>query len=43
MIWAAEKNFDAGSVCLVLSSDYFSESDYIREYDQFLAARQLAS
>ena len=40
MIWAAEKNFDAGSVCLVLSSDYFSEPDYIREYDEFLAARQ---
>ncbi|MDB6162992.1 MAG: WxcM-like protein [Xanthomonadaceae bacterium] len=40
MIWAAEKNFDAGSVCLVLSSDYFSEPDYIREYDHFLAARQ---
>lgn len=41
MIWAAEKNFDAGSVCLVLSSDLFSEDDYIRDYDAFLACRGL--
>lgn len=39
MIWAAEKNFDPGSVCLVLSSDLFAESDYIREYDDFVRAR----
>lgn len=39
MIWAAEKNFDAGSVCLVLSSDLFDEDDYIRDYDAYLAAR----
>ena len=41
MIWAAEKNFDPGSVCLVLSSDYFNEQDYIRDYGDFLAARGL--
>lgn len=40
MIWAAEKNFDPGSVCLVLSSDLFSEEDYIREYDAYLSARR---
>lgn len=38
MIWASEINFDPGSVCLVLSSDYYSEADYYREYDEFLAA-----
>jgi dTDP-4-dehydrorhamnose 3,5-epimerase-like enzyme len=38
MIWAAEVNFDASSVCLVLSSDRFLESDYIRDYADFLAA-----
>lgn len=38
MIWAAELNFDAGSVCLVLASMAFNESDYYRDYDQFLAA-----
>lgn len=39
MIWAAEKNFDPGSVCLVLSSDLFAEDDYLRDYDAYLAAR----
>jgi len=36
MIWASEINFDAGSVCLVMASDFYDESDYIREYDKFL-------
>ncbi|HZY20066.1 MAG TPA: FdtA/QdtA family cupin domain-containing protein [Ramlibacter sp.] len=37
MIWAAEVNFDPGSVCLVLASDRYIESDYIRDYDQYLS------
>jgi len=37
MIWAAEVNFDPGSVCLVLASELFDERDYIRDYDEFLA------
>ena len=36
MIWAAEVNFDPGSVCLVLASDLYSEEDYIRDYKQFV-------
>ena len=36
MIWAAEVNFDPGSVCLVLASDSYKQDDYIRDYDQFL-------
>jgi len=36
MIWASEVNFDAGSVCLVLASDKFIESDYIRNYDDYI-------
>jgi len=38
MIWDSEANFDAGSVCLVLSSDMYNEKDYIRNYDEFLEA-----
>lgn len=38
MIWAAELNFDPGSVCLVLASMEFNEADYYRDYEQFLAA-----
>lgn len=39
-IWAAEVNFDPGTLCLVLASDVFSEADYIREYDAFIASRE---
>lgn len=37
LIWAAEVNFDPGSLCLVLASDAYNEDDYIRDYDQFLS------
>jgi oxalate decarboxylase/phosphoglucose isomerase-like protein (cupin superfamily) len=36
MIWAAEVNFDPGSICLVLASALYDASDYIRDYDEFL-------
>ena len=32
-IWRVLNNFSSGSVCLVLTSDYYDESDYIREYE----------
>jgi dTDP-4-dehydrorhamnose 3,5-epimerase-like enzyme len=35
MIWAAEVNFDAGSVCLVLASAPYNEADYIRDYSVY--------
>lgn len=37
MIWAAEVNFDPGSVCLVLASDCYKEDDYIRDYAEYLS------
>tara|TARA_Y100001935_G_C17311792_1_gene517198 strand:- start:7736 stop:8140 length:405 start_codon:yes stop_codon:yes gene_type:complete len=37
MIWAAEKNFSSGSICLVLTSERFNEDDYLRNYDQYLS------
>lgn len=37
MIWAAEQDFDPGSVCMVLASAPYDESDYLRDYEQFLA------
>lgn len=36
MLWAAEINFDPGSVYMVLASDNYHEDDYIRDYDTFL-------
>ena len=35
-IWRDLNNFSAGSVCLVLASEKYDESDYIRSYDDFL-------
>lgn len=35
-IWRELNNFTSNAVCLVVSSDLFDESDYIREYDDFL-------
>lgn len=35
-IWAAEQGFSSGSVCLVLASEKYDESDYIRSYEEFL-------
>ena len=37
MIWAAEKNFSSGSICLVLTSEKFNEDDYLRNYNQYLS------
>lgn len=35
-LWRELDNFSSGSICLVLASQLYTESDYIREYDQFL-------
>lgn len=40
-IWAAEQGFSSGSICLVLASLPFEESDYIRNYDDYLKYRGL--
>lgn len=39
MIWAAEQNFDPGSVCLCLASELYRADDYIRDRDAFEALR----
>ncbi|MDH5377010.1 MAG: FdtA/QdtA family cupin domain-containing protein [Gammaproteobacteria bacterium] len=36
MTWAFLDNFSSGAVCMVLTSDYYDESDYIRDYQEFL-------
>ena len=35
MVWASEINFSSGSICLVLASHGYDESDYIRDYAIF--------
>ena len=36
MIWREIDNFSSGAVCMVLASDYYDESDYYRDYDEFI-------
>lgn len=35
-IWRELDNFSSGAVCLVIASAIFDESDYIRNYQEFL-------
>ena len=36
MMWRFLDNFSSGSVCMVLASERYDESDYIRNWDQYL-------
>lgn len=38
MIWRELDNFSSGSVCLVLASNIYEESDYYRDYDEYVSA-----
>ncbi len=39
-VWRNLDDFSSGSVCLVLASDKYDESDYIRDYEDFLKYRR---
>jgi hypothetical protein len=39
MIWRELDNFSSGSVCLVLASNKYEESDYYRDYNEFMSDR----
>lgn len=39
-IWRELENFSSGAVCLVLASDVFDESDYIRDYNEYLSTKK---
>ena len=38
MVWRELDNFSSGSVCMVLASIPYDESDYYRDYQEFLQA-----
>jgi WxcM-like, C-terminal len=38
MIWRELDNFSSGSVCMVLASNRYDESDYYRDHGEFLGA-----
>ena len=35
-IWREAKNFTSGSICMVLASEVYAESDYIYDYKEYL-------
>ena len=35
-IWRELNSFSGGCLCLVLASDYYFETDYIRDYEDFI-------
>lgn len=39
--WRELENFSSAAICLVLASEEFDEGDYIREYDDFLAYKDV--
>lgn len=40
-IWRELSNFSSGAICLVLASEKYSETDYIRSYKDFLMFKKL--
>lgn len=38
MIWRELDNFSSGSVCMVLASNIYEESDYYRDYHEYFSA-----
>ena len=43
LIWREMKNFSADCVLVVLASEHYDESDYIRDYNKFLEEVQSAN
>ena len=40
MVWRDLENFSTNSLCLILASDVYDETDYIRNYDDFAALKR---
>jgi hypothetical protein len=43
LVWRDLENFSTNSLCLILASDIYTESDYIRDYREFTALKGKAS
>lgn len=43
MIWRELDNFSSGSVCMVLASNRYDESDYYRDYSAYLNDRRAST
>jgi hypothetical protein len=43
MLWRELRDFTSGAVGVVLASCVYDEADYIRDYDEFVALKRVAS
>ncbi len=41
MIWASEINFSSGAICLVLTSHEYDETDYLRDFEEYLESKRV--
>lgn len=39
-IWRELEDFSSGAICLVFASDVFEETDYIRDFEEFLNSKK---
>lgn len=39
-MWRDISNFSSGAICLVLASELYNESDYVRDYKEFLVMKK---
>jgi len=39
MIWRQLENFSTNALCLILASEQYDESDYIRDYNEFVKVK----
>ena len=40
-IWAAEQSFSSGAICLVLTSELYTHTDYLRDYVIYLKFKSI--
>jgi WxcM-like, C-terminal len=43
LIWRELENFSSGAICVVLTSQPYQESEYIREYSNFIQHKKSVS
>lgn len=40
MVWRCLENFSTNSLCLILASDVYLESDYLRDFEKFISLKR---
>lgn len=40
MVWRRMKNFSTNSLALIVTNDYYKESDYVRNFEDFISLKR---